>query len=392
MKHSKILGRTGKVSLQITGACPQDALTLLTGHGVRLGPVRRVDELTLQLELSAGDLPKARRCAKQAMCELAVLKVHGLLPWLYSLGLRVLYPVGLLGLVWLVFWLQGHIWFMTVSGNVTVPTEKILWVLEEHGVRFWTNTEDLDMNVLRNAVIDDLPELSWITVNTQGGHAAVEVRERAEKPVISRDSSPANVVARKSGLVESVDASGGTAQVKPGDVVTAGQLLISGVSNLDKTVLLTRAEGEITGRTWNKVDVLCSNSIQEKEYTGRDTVQWKLVLGKKTINFSKSSGISYGEYDKIIENVSIVLPGGYSLPVAMTKITYREYALHDAPVTLETAEPFLNAAAERQLNLDMLAGQVLDTNLTLQENDDAYHLTGIAECREEIGSVAVIKD
>lgn len=387
-----MLGRTGKVSLQITGACPQDALTLLAGHGVRLGPVRRVDELTLQLELSAGDLPKARRCAKQAMCELEVLKVHGLLPWLHSLGLRVLYPVGLLGLVWLVFWLQGHIWFMTVSGNVTVPTEKILWVLEDHGVKFWTSTEELDMNVLRNAVIDDLPELSWITVNTQGGHAAVEVRERAEKPVISRDSSPANIVARKNGIVESVDASGGTAQVKPGDVVTAGQLLISGVSNLDKTLLLTRAAGEITGRTWNEVDALCPKFIQEKEYTGHDTVRWKLTIGKKTINFSKSSGISYGEYDKIIDNISLVLPGGYSLPVTLTKITYREYALHDVPLAPETAELFMTKAAERQLNLDMLAGQVLNKNLTLQETGDVYRLTGIAECREEIGSVAVIKD
>lgn len=392
MKWPERMGRTGKVSLQITGACPQDALTLLARQGVRLGPIHRVDELTLRLELPSGDLPKARRCAKQAMCELEILRISGILPWLHSLGLRVLYPMGLLGLVWLVFWLQGHIWFITVRGNVTVPTEEILWTLEENGVGFWTKTEELDMNVLRNAVIDDLPSLSWITVNTEGGHAAVEVRERAEKPVLYRDASPANIVASKSGIVESIDASGGTPQVKPGDVVTAGQLLISGVSNLDKTLLLTRAEGEITARTWNTVEALCPEIVQEKSYTGHSTVLWRLTIGKKTINFSKTSGISYGEYDKIIENVSLVLPGGYALPVTLTKITCREYTLLEQPLAPETAESLLTAAAMRQLKLDMLAGQVLTKNLALKKTDGGYQLTGVAECREEIGSVAVIKD
>lgn len=392
MRPMDILGRTGKVLLEITGACPQDALTLLAAQGVRLGPIHRVDELTFRLELPAGSLPTVQRCAKQAMCELEVLEIHGLVPWFRSLGLRALYPVVLLCLVWLVFWLQGHIWFISVSGNVTVPTEKILWALEENGVGFWTDTEKLDMNVLRNAVIDDLPALSWITVNTQGGHAAVEVRERAEKPVISRDASPANIVARKSGIVESVDASGGTPQVKPGDVVTAGQLLISGVSDLDKTLLLTRAEGEIVGRTWTATDVVCPDSIQKKAYTGRETTLRRLTLGKKTINFSKTSGISYGEYDKIIENVSLVLPGGYALPVTFTKITCREYTVQDVPLTPEVAQIQMDASAQRQLELDMLAGQVLTKNLELQETEGAYRLTGIAECREEIGAVAVIKD
>lgn len=392
MKGPKRLGRAGRVTVQFTGACPQDALTLLTREGVRLGPVQRVDELTLRLVLSARDLPLARRCAKQAMCELAVLRVKGLIPWLQTLGLRVLYPVALAGLLCLVFWLQGHIWFITVSGNETVPTEKILWTLEENGVGFWTKTDDLDINRLRNAVIDDVPALSWITVNTQGSHAAVEVRERAEKPVLSRDVSPANIVARKDGIIESVDASGGTPQVKPGDVVARGELLISGVSNLDKTVLVTRAEGEITARTWNPVSVLGFGSRTEIAYTGREQVLWRVTLGKKTINFCKTSGISYGEYDKIMESTRLVLPGGYALPVTVTKITAREYEPRQSSVTPEEAEQALAEAAARQLRLDMLAGVVLNQNLTLDQTEGVYRLTGVAECREEIGSVAVIKD
>lgn len=385
-------GRFGRVDLEITGACPQDVLMRLAAQGTRIGPVQRVDELTLRVSVSAGQLPLIRRCAKQCMCELTVLKVHGLLPLLRMLGFRAAYPAVLIGLIYLVFWLQGHIWFISVSGNQTVPTEQILWTLEENGVGFWTETEKLDMNVLRNAVIDDLPALRWITVNTQGGFAQVEVRERAEKPVLSRDASPANIVARKSGVIEAVHASGGTSQVKPGDVVTQGELLISGVSNLDKTLLLTRAQGEVTARTWNSVSAIMPNHMVKKRYTGQSWTGWSVSFGKKTINFCKTSGISYREYDKIRKSVSLALPGGYTLPVAFTKTVCREYIPEAVPVEPEAAETAMTAAAERQLKQEMVAGVILSKDLALERFSDGYRLTGVAECREEIGNVAVIKD
>ena len=115
-------------------------------------------------------------------------------------------------------------------------------------------------------------------------------------------------------------------------------------------------------------------------------------IWEKTINFFKTSGISYGEYDKIMESVSLVLPGGYALPVTITKITCREYEPYQVPISQEAAEDCMAAAAERQLKLDMLAGQVLTQDLTLYQAEGVYRLTGVAECREEIGSVAVIKD
>ena len=210
--------------------------------------------------------------------------------------------------------------------------------------------------------------------------------------MLSKDASPANIVARKNGIVESVDASGGTSQVKPGDVVVQGELLISGVSNLDKTLLLTRAEGEITARTWNRVNVLDLDQRAEKNYTGRCETAWRVTFGKKTINFCKTSGISYGEYDKIMESTSLVLPGGYALPVTVTRITVREYETGTVLVPPEEAEQSLAKAALRQLSMDMLAGMVLNQDLTLAQTEGAYHLTGVAECREEIGSVAVIKE
>lgn len=389
MTGHRMLGLTGTVSLTLTGACPEECLTALTAQGVRFREFRKPDELTIALTVSDRDMAIVRRCAKRQMCSVEIIRVSGPVPLLRAMGWRVAYPLALLSLGLLVLWLQGHIWFFTVTGNETVPTERILWVLEENGVGFFTDADSLDMNTLKNQVLADLPELGWITVNTQGCTAQVIVREREEKPVLSGSSAPANVLARKSGLITHVEVTGGTAQVEAGDVVLAGDLLISGVTNLDKTVLLTRAEGEVYARTWSTVEAVLPDNAVEKAYTGRQTARYSVTFGKKTINFYKSSGISYGNYDKIMESKTLALPGGYTFPVTVTKTVLREYVSGDS---YEGSEALLEASALAQIRLSLTAGSILRSALTVEREAGGLRLRGVVECQEEIGIVAEIKD
>lgn len=387
--------RQGGISaarVELIGASPEGCLSRMAEEGILFWDFQAVDELTVRVNVCAGDIPKIRRCGKKTMCSVEIVSLYGLVPRLRAMGMRILYLPVLLGLLLLVFWLQSHIWFFTVTGNETVPVEEILRVLEENGVGFWTSTDSLEMNSLKNRVLEDLPELGWITVNTEGPMAQVVVRERAEKPAISEDSTPANLVAKKAGVIESIDATGGTPVVKPGDIVAAGDLLISGVPNLDKTMLLTRAEGEVYANTWTRLTASMPETVARKSYTGRKFVGYRITFGKNTINFYKTSGISYGEYDKIMEQTRLTLPGGYQFPVTFTKCTFREYESEAAPLEEAEVQTRLEAAITAQLQLHLSAGSILDKQLSLSLEDGVYTLSGVVECREEIGSVAKIKD
>lgn len=280
----------------------------------------------------------------------------------------------------------------SVSGNQTIPTEEILWVLEAHQIKFGTVADDLDINTIKNQILADIPELGWITINTEGGMAEVIVRERAEKPVISSSSSPANVVAKKSGLITDVDVTGGTAQVKKGSVVSEGDLLISGVTNLDKTMLLTRAEGEVYARTWNRIDAVLPSDMQKKSYSGREKTYYSLTIGKKTLNFYKTSGISYTNYDKIMESKELTLPGGYTFPVTVTRTVVREYTAVPAPPEEDAARAQLEHSARAQIRSELTAGGILNQNLVFRQEEHGSLLAGVIECQEEIGSLAEIKD
>lgn len=392
MTGSRLLGLTGKVLLRITGACPEDCLYGMTLRSVSFSDYRKEDELTATVVVPLAQLKEAQVSAKKAMCTLETVKIYGAFPLIKGMELRAMYMLVLILLVFAVLFMQKHIWFIGVEGNTTIPEEQILQILDEHGVGFWTNTDKLDINLLKNDILAEIPELGFITVNTEGGMATVVVRQREEKPTDSKAVCPANITAKKSGIVTEITATGGTPQVAPGSIVTEGQLLISGVTNLDKTLLVTRAEGEIYARTFTGKTAILPKNHSVKEYTGRETVRISVTYGKNTINLYKSSGISYDNYDKMTDRNTLTLPGGYALPLTVTVVRFREYKLSDSLISQQAAEALLLSAVRNQLMSQMAAGEILKEGLVLKETEALYCLGGVVECREEIGSVVEIME
>ena len=75
--------------------------------------------------------------------------------------------------------------------------EKTLRALEQQGVGIGTFGLSFNGEDLRNHILLEIPELSWIAVNVSGCRANVQVRERVMPPELIRDKDPANVVARR---------------------------------------------------------------------------------------------------------------------------------------------------------------------------------------------------
>lgn len=392
MTGAGLLGLRGTAELRVIGACPEDFLGYLAGKGVRFRNYRKEDELTACLVIPCTAMEQAKAAAKRTMCELQVVRISGAIPCLHAMGKR-LGLLALMGLmILLVVWLQGHILFFRVEGNETLPDQVVLSALEDCGVGFFTSARSMDLDALKNAMIARLPQLSFVTVNVEGCEAVVVVRQREEKPDLGKSAAPANIIAEKAGMITEVTATGGTPLVKPGDLVTSGQLLISGVTNLDKTLMLSRAEGEVYARTWTPLDGMIPKTMLKKRYTGRMQRRFAVTFGKKTIKFYKTSGISYGNYDKMATEKPLTLPGGYVLPVKITAVEFREYELESQCISEAQAESMLRKAASSQLELEMTAGKILAVQASLEDADGAYRITGTAECQEEIGTVAEIKD
>ena len=116
----------------------------------------------------------------------------------------------------------------------------------------------------------DIPELSWIAVNVSGCRATVQVRERVEPPELVDEGSPPTWWPAGRGWSWR-SGPGRREVVLPGTAVEEGQLLISGVEDLETVGARVMAGmGSVEARTWYSLTARMPLTGLEKRYTGED--------------------------------------------------------------------------------------------------------------------------
>ena len=229
-----------------------------------------------------------------------------------------------------------------------------------------------------------IPELQWITVTQNGCLAQVVVRERLEPPETEDRTAPAHVVATQSGIITSQSILAGQALFEVGDTVVAGDRLVSGLVDLERTYILEHANAEIYARTWRKGTVYTPDSCLRKTYTGQVFHSVWLEIGRQRIKIFVNSGILSANCDKMIERTPWTLPGGYTLPVTLVVETCRPYTLEEVPLSAVDGQMRLEAWAEETVSQAMVAGKILERGFSLTRSQGCYRLDWSLECEEMI--------
>ena len=375
----------GQVRLRVECAFPERVLNLCGARDLAFWDLEWESDTAFTCRMSRRDYAALQRAAERLECRLTVVGREGVPFLLGRLRHRQALLVGLVGGGLALFLGSFFIWDFEIEGNEAVPEEQILRALEDCGVTIGTFGMSLDGESIRNHVLLEIPELSWIAVNVSGCQASVQVRERVEPPELVDEETPANVVARRAGLVLEVRDWNGMAAVLPGTAVTGGQLLISGVEDLETLgARVLAGTGSVQARTWYSLTTTIPLQMETKRYTGREKTVLSLVLGKQRIKFSANSSISGEKYDKITQRTPWSLLG-VPLPVTVVTETYRFYETETVTLDAAQAEALGEEILTEQLEAQVAPyGTVTSTLCTSRQRGDALEVTLAAECVEEI--------
>ncbi len=391
----------GFVWIEAAGAYPERLINLCAQNGISFWKVEWKSETCLRLCVFFQDHVRVQELAARAMCEITVLRRHGVPVFLLRLRKRYALFVGLFLFFASVLVLSRFILVIEVTGNERVGTDAILRELERAGVRPGVYGPSVDTGIVKNRVLLALPDLSWLAVNISGTRAEVIVREREPKPEIVDESRPSNVIAAKSGIITRMEVLAGKAQTEVGRTVLEGDLLVSGVYDLEGAQWsgislgsrYVHAMANIYARTWYTVSAQTPLAGTGKEYTGKEKMKYAFLFGKRRINFYRNAGISFLCYDKIKERHPFRLPGGIEFPAAMIVERYREYRAVPVAVNRESAEKLLRKKLEEQLALSIDAeGEILRMSFSAQEKNGILSVTLLGECEEQIGKVVELSD
>lgn len=379
---------SGSLRIQIISADPAAMLTQANEWGIPLFDVVYVDPLTVQVSLYRKNYHAFKNLLERRGESLEIKSQTGFFRIAGSLRKRPILAFTITLLLILSLYLPSRIYFIKIEGNESIPTHLILDAAESCGISFGASRKDVRSEKVKNALLAAIPDLQWAGVNTSGCVATISVREKNISEEESQTpSGVSSIVAARDGIITDCTVLRGNALCQIGQAVKEGQVLVSGYTDYGITIKATGAQAEIYAETLRALDVITPASAQHRgEITGQET-RYSLLLGKNLIKLYKNSGISDTTCVKMYSIDYLTLPGGFQLPLAMVKETLTCY---DTKVeTIASADLFswMQPTAERYLQSQMVAGQILSADATLQLDDGVCSLTGQYACHEMIGQV-----
>lgn len=383
----------GWVEFQVTGDAPEEFFNLCARQSLGFWQARKLDKATWRCRVSFLDWPRVAPLAEKTLCQAELLRRGGVPGLLWKLRYRYALLAGLVACLAVVGVLSRFVLTIQVLGNERVSTSAILTQLRAQGVRPGAFGPGLDTRHISHAVLLELPELSWMTINLHGTVCQVLVREGTPKPDILPEDRPAHIVAKYPGIITRIEATSGQQLVDKGNTVAAGDTLIGSWVDFvepeyyqgDMGGMTVRATGRVWARTWHTLKASMPLESQVKTPTGRKKTRWSLEIFGQVMKFYPKGGIPYEKYDKITAYHTAALPGGRTLPLSLKKETCREYTPQSAPIDQETAVEVLRDQLARRLATLASDEEILRVDWQVDRTDTLLTLTLLAECEQEIG-------
>ena len=318
----------GKVRMRILTADVQRVMLILSHSGVHFEDLQIIDDLTLEFTIYRFAINKIEKKLTPLCQSMGIVKSFGLLHMSGRLLLRPVLCIGFACLIFMTIFLQQRILFIRVHGHQNIPEKLICENAKNGGVYFGVSRRSIQSEQIKNVLLQTIPSLQWVGVNTKGCVAVISVKEKNEAKVEELQiHGISSIVSEQDGVIQEITVTEGTAMCQIGQQITAGQTLISGYTEFENFIAGTHAQGEIIAATNRNLKLLALSEGYTRGDLLRTEQRYSLQFGKNLINLWNNSSISHRNCVRIYDKKPLTLPGGYVLPVSLIEETIYYYEL-----------------------------------------------------------------
>ena len=375
----------GSVRIHIRCSYPERFFNLCARVNIEFWEMEMLSPGEILITLPIKDFRRLPEVARKISCRIHIIEKSGLPFFLHRFRKRNMLIAGCVAFCLVAWVFMNFVWVIEIKGFDGLDRAKLLRSLSDCGVKIGAYIPKIDRGSLRNNMLINMPELSYVYVNFKGSNATVTAKKRIMPPDILAEDIPCDIVADKDGMICDITVKTGTPEILRGDAVTKGQILVSGyMTGRAGATVITHADAEIKARIWKREEAKMMKKQNGKRYTGREKTAWAIILFGKRIKLYFNSGISYMKCDKIIRKTDLALPGGIKLPLSLEKSTLREYEAQEVELRDEDAFGILGDALNLALGITEDA-EASDISFKTSSDGDFAYAELRAEFIEPIG-------
>mgnify|MGYP003763116385 FL=1 len=282
---------SGYVIIQIEGLALEEFINICINRNIYLWDIYKKNNTLIEAKVSIKDHRKIIKVAKITGSNIDVIKKIGYPFWFNKIKKRKMLIFGAFFSLILLITMFSFIFDIEVIGNETIPSEKIVKILNDSGLSIGSNRYFINLREIENNLLLNIQELSWVGIEISGVKLKVNVVEKTPAPLKIHKDIPSNIVAKKYGIIEKVIVKNGKAMVSEGDIVSPGDILISGHMEIEDLGIsqYLHAYGEVYAKTYYESEKTVDLIKTIKEKTGEKVTRKIIKLGKIEIMLNKTN-------------------------------------------------------------------------------------------------------
>lgn len=239
--------------------------------------------------------------------------------------------------------------------------------IEAAGLKSGVLKQKVNTKEIINKLRLERSDIAWMGIELKGTNAIVKIVKADDKPEIIDTNEYCNVISDKTGVITKISAQNGTANVKKGDTVKKGDILINGWMEGKYTgIRYVHAKGEIEAKVWYTKKKKIPYTLTQTRETGNVQEKYSLKINNFEINFSKKYS-KYKIYDTIETDSKFRIFSDFYLPISIVKTTYKEMEEYTKKYEIEDAKKL--GIEELQKELD---GEIKDKERIVNKNINTY--------------------
>lgn len=361
-------------------------LNIAVNNNIYIWNLKKISDSEIVLNVSPEGFKKLRKPAYETSSKIKILNKKGAFRLIKRIKKRKIFLYGLILLSVFLLFMSSLILDIEIIGNETVKTDTVLEKLSEINLQKFKLRSNIDSDRISLKLINDLDNISWVGVNEKGCKLVIEIKERTLPPKMIPLDVPCHIVAKKDGIIYKMNIENGETVVKLNEVVTKGQLLVSGIISTQYDGLrYVHSMGEVIAKTWSEKYVDVKLYEYEKIFTGKKMTKKFLKLFSKEFDLSGGVIVPYYNSKETVERKVISF-------FELTDKTYEEYTLKQVPVTEEEAVKRGKEELYESLLKEYNEEQIKSVEYEVINVDEKTRtIKMLANLEEEIGEILEIK-
>ncbi len=267
---------------------------------------------------------------------------------------------------------SNYVLRIEVVGNERCSKEDIVKVLDDNGVKYFSPLNIKTNSEIEKIVIENFEEISMVSVVKKGSSIIINIKEKVLNDEYENLDKSQAVVAKEDGIITDIELIQGTALVKVGDVVKAGDILVAPfiIDSSGKQIPI-QAKANIYANVWLNGSVTFESKKEITRRTGNHISERKMIFLNQEIVTTKVE-IPYLQYELEIKEE---LLSDYLLPIKYITTTYFEVENVVVETDFESVKEEKIAEAKNLAKIRLKEGDnIVEENNLITEREGVFYI------------------